>query len=568
VAAGLPGGDPLAAALAAGETPSPELVAAAGETEGLAPKVAVAWLAAALVFVVAGAIAAPHVSLTSRLNLENSPEALTRDARAHLRSFGYTAKPADSVWGLSYNGDYQAYSAKHQKEAEARWRQPATGQPPLVYLWYRESPLPLAAQRPSHAAVTYYDPPLEQSGMLRLQTDPDGKLMNFEAVPPQVEQPAPPAPPFDWNKLFQAAGLDRARFQTVEPTWTPLANWDTRAAWAGTDAATGAKVRVEAAAWRGRPVFFRTIGPWTIPGRMTPPDNQNLIPILVVVYIALAAACVLGWRNFRAGRADQRGATTLAVIYFLAQSSASLLAMHHTASIDEISGFWTIIALAMLNAGLNWVFYIALEPWVRRRWPRTIISWTRYTSKGVSDPLVGRDLLYGAALGALLALGSPLGVALHGNDRQPTFPPLNALLGVRAGMSGVMAAVPAAIFTALLFFFMLFLLRLLLRKEWIAGAAFVAIITFATTSASHTRLVDYPISALAFAVLAFALLRFGLLAAIVTSVVGQVMGLGGVLDFSAWYAGMAALPLVLVGLLAIYGFRVSLGGQTLFKQEL
>ncbi|MDE3168054.1 MAG: protein kinase, partial [Acidobacteriota bacterium] len=40
VAAGLPGGDPLAAAMAAGETPSPELVAAAGETEGLAPKVA------------------------------------------------------------------------------------------------------------------------------------------------------------------------------------------------------------------------------------------------------------------------------------------------------------------------------------------------------------------------------------------------------------------------------------------------------------------------------------------------------------------------------------------------
>ena len=34
VAAALPGGDPLAAALAAGETPSPEMVAAAGEGEG------------------------------------------------------------------------------------------------------------------------------------------------------------------------------------------------------------------------------------------------------------------------------------------------------------------------------------------------------------------------------------------------------------------------------------------------------------------------------------------------------------------------------------------------------
>jgi serine/threonine-protein kinase len=35
VAAALPGGDPLAAALAAGETPSPEMVAASVSTEGL-----------------------------------------------------------------------------------------------------------------------------------------------------------------------------------------------------------------------------------------------------------------------------------------------------------------------------------------------------------------------------------------------------------------------------------------------------------------------------------------------------------------------------------------------------
>src|SRR5262245_12900181 len=44
VAASLPGGDPLAAAIAAGETPSPELVAASGLKEGLAPAVAAALL--------------------------------------------------------------------------------------------------------------------------------------------------------------------------------------------------------------------------------------------------------------------------------------------------------------------------------------------------------------------------------------------------------------------------------------------------------------------------------------------------------------------------------------------
>src|SRR5579863_5788627 len=44
LAASLPGGDPLAAALAEGVTPSPEIVAAAGPTEGLSPKVAIAAL--------------------------------------------------------------------------------------------------------------------------------------------------------------------------------------------------------------------------------------------------------------------------------------------------------------------------------------------------------------------------------------------------------------------------------------------------------------------------------------------------------------------------------------------
>ena len=140
-------------------------------------------------------------------------------------------------------------------------------------------------------------------------------------------------------------------------------------------------------------------------------------------------------------------------------------------------------------------------------------------------------------------------------------------MGVRAEFAGVIGAVRDAIFTAVLFFFMLFLLRLVLRKDWIAGAAFVAIITATTNFGTATPWVDYPLAALAFAVFALALLRFGLLAGIVMSAVGQVLALGAVLDFSAWYAGMAVLPFVLIALLVVYGFRVSLAGRPVFKQE-
>src|SRR5262249_41604786 len=270
VAAGLPGGDPLAAALAAGETPSPELVAAAGETEGLEPRIAAAWLAAALVGLAATIFVEPRASITSKLNLETSPEALTRDARVMIRAFGYTAKPADAVWGLEYDDDYKQYTARHHREAEARWKNPVAGQPPIVGFWYRESPQPIAANRRFSIAAGYDNPPMEASGMVRIRTDTDGKLTAFEAVPPQVQKQGGVAPAFDWNRLFQAAGLNLAEFQPAEPLWTSLASSDSRAAWTGVDAATGAKLRVEAAAWRGRAGFFRVGGARADPERMCP----------------------------------------------------------------------------------------------------------------------------------------------------------------------------------------------------------------------------------------------------------------------------------------------------------
>jgi hypothetical protein len=54
VAAALPGGDPLAAALAAGETPSPEMVAAAGEGTGLRLSVAAPLAAGILIAMAVG----------------------------------------------------------------------------------------------------------------------------------------------------------------------------------------------------------------------------------------------------------------------------------------------------------------------------------------------------------------------------------------------------------------------------------------------------------------------------------------------------------------------------------
>ena len=559
IAAALPGGDPLAAALAAGETPSPELIAAAGETEGLNPKVAVAWLTAALAGLIAVGLLAPSQQITDAIHLPNPPDAMALQARTLLQSLGYTGPAGDRYWGYAYDSEYRAYLGSHPAEAAARWKNPATGDPPLVTFWYRESPTPLIAQRVANVQTSFIDPPFELPRMIRLRLAPDGKLRHLEAIPPQVESPAPSGS-FEWSKLFQAAGLDLARFQTAEPEWTPSANWDQRAAW------TAGSMRIEAAAWRGRPVSFRIVEPWTVPFRGQAPVSSGVAAKIVILYAFFLAACIVAWVNFRARKADLRGATKMALWCWGGYSVALFLRAHHLASAGEVDTFWRVVMNYGAEDGfLVWVLYLALEPWVRRRWPQTMISWSRYTVKGWRDPLVGRDLLYSVGIGALLGLLNLLQATLRNPSSPPLFPDLTTLAGVIPIVSSMFAALGADVINCLLFFFVVFVSRVALRKEWLAVAATVVTIAVIDYAPGNMRLSDLPFEIALVGILTVAILRFGLIAAIFAYATESTLRLPHTLDFSAWYAGTTMVPLILLALLAIYGFRTALGGRRLIQ---
>jgi len=101
VAAALPGGDPLSAAIAAGETPSPELVAASGE-EGTLPRwKAWAWLAACLAGLAVVPFTLMPFSLAEHVAFNLSPDALQTKAREVLEQLGYPDQPALTVPGGS-----------------------------------------------------------------------------------------------------------------------------------------------------------------------------------------------------------------------------------------------------------------------------------------------------------------------------------------------------------------------------------------------------------------------------------------------------------------------------------
>ena len=582
VAAALPGGDPLAAALAAGETPSPELVAASGETEGLRPPVAIAIFAAVLLGLAFSVFYSVHYSAYDKMGLELTPEVLAQKSREILDRLGYPGRPADSTYGLEADDDFQNWVEKNDKP-HPDWNAVFPGRPSLLRYWYRQSPDTLAANGFRDnllvpGILTEDNPPTVVSGMINVRLDPQGRLIYFQAIPNQKVQGAANAvtsAPFDWNVLFSSAGLDPSKFQTAQPMWNSLAEPDTRAAWTGTWPGTNRALRVEAASFQGKPVFFSLIGDWTKPERMANLEKKTFGEELskyiglALVLFALLGSMLLARRNYRHGRGDREGALRLAVVVF-ALEIALFLCLSHFPSVSESFGLSIIAASTALFYGcVIWMLYMAIEPWVRRQWPKTIISWSRLLSGSWRDPVVGRDILLGIALGLVWILVFEIrSIPLMRLGASPGVGGTENLMGGRVALGYWLRQWPQSIQTTLIFFLLLLGLKVLLRKEWIAAIAFVAIFAVPRAISSPYISVELPAQILVYAIAVLIVLRFGLIPLAVAIFTINMMGnVPFSSDFSAWYMSTSILALLSVAAIATWGFYHSLGGQPLWKIE-
>lgn len=576
VAAALPGGDPLAAALAAGETPSPEMVAASGKAEGLKPAVAWSCLAAVVFGVAVCVFLNPRTQAFGNVGLEKPPEVLSERAREILTKLGHTASATDSAFGFTYDGDYFRY-VKDRDKSPTRWKNLEGN---AMQFWYRQSPRELEPLRfftPSltGGTVTPNDPPPDLSGMATVWLSPRGRLMGLLAVPPQVEATTGPSPAPAWDRLFSEAGLDAARWTATEPQWTPRIYADTRAAWQGAfPEQPKTPIRIEAAAYRGKPVYFEVIGPWTRPTRMKPYEPTAAERVSQVIGLLILGALLVGGvlfarRNLRLGRGDRRGAFRLALFVFALLAAAWLFGASHVASFYEVGIFIIFLSWALFITALLWVIYIALEPLVRRRWPRTIVSWSRLLAGEVKDPLVGRDVLVGFVAATAVGLLDRLEMIVPGWLGLPPAEPQHfqmlSLLGARVVISELLGTAVGAVFFGLALLFILFLLRLLLRREWAAAVVFVLIFLPGRVLQSETPLVTALCSVISMGILVLLLMHFGLLAAIAAGFLSNLMTEFPVTpETSAWYAGVGFTALAILAVLLLYAFRTSLGGRPLF----
>jgi serine/threonine-protein kinase len=612
VAAALPGGDPIAAALAAGETPSPEMVAAAPKAGTLRPAVAVAFLAAMVLMLAAAMFLSRQVALHRFVPLARSPELLTEQASQMAKSFGYAAAPADVASGFETDFEYYSYLSEHRSSLNP-WKVLKSPQPPLIRFWYRQSPdllVPYGEQ-----IVTSWDPPKNIPGMVQLSLDTEGKLFYFEAIPEHVSSsesgvpgptPSPGASPElrganqmgpetrnskpeaartvpDWAMVFRAAGFDINQFKPAPSEWTPPHAYDTRQAWSGVfPDLPQIPVRIEAAGYQGKPVYFEIVSPWSKPtseiaDTRSAGTKAGVWILFVVFFGTMLVGALLALRNLRLGRGDRRGAFRIALFMFLARMVVWVFATHHVADNAEIALLITGIQSALFWSCFVGVMYLALEPYLRRRWPERIISWNRLLAGDFRDPLVGRDVLIGAAIGAfnVMLMYSRLALPrwLSADSGIP-----DSTEAFKFGVAGTSAfgqmfinQMTASIVQAFMLVFLLLFLSLLLRKDWvgITVGSLILIALFVSPEVSRAHWIGLVVISLTVVTQIFCALRFGPLALMSTFLVFHLWVFYPITtEVTAWYASSFVLILIILLSLASFGFYTSLGGQSVFGGKL
>jgi len=568
LALALPGGDPLAAALAAGETPSPEMVAASGSQESFGP--AVAW--GLLAFVIVGTLAIlwmnDRFTLLGRVSSNKPPDALVELSRQFLKKVGYGTDFADSTYGFMANSELLRYR-EATDQTPGRWKNLRAN---ALLFWYRQSPQRLRpnddfTEQGSPGRISPSNPPLRHPGEALVMLDAEGRLVSFSAIPPDRPYVEGKAQEAQWGDFFSAAGLDSSKWKLADPPSGPQPYADTRTAWESLlKDAPDTPVRIEAAAWQATPVAYQILDKWAPamrkePAPLTITDRIRAIATGLLVIPALLGGLFFARRNMRLGRGDRHNANRLALI------ALALAALVWVLRIPQFS--FTDLLLSPYAAGFIWIFYMAIEPFVRRRWPHILVSWTRLFSGQWRDPLVARDALIACAFGVGVMfvsgffhnwLPSWFGYPELNGPAFP-LPASESMLGGRFFISMLFDRIINAAETSMLVICLLVIARALLRNQKAAVALCILVWALANSYGSHWSLaVVLIMSALWFGVL----IRFGLLAVTLGYYVSILVDkFPATLDTSAWYSGYGYAALAILGVIVLYALRYSLGGRPL-----
>ncbi|MBV1862181.1 MAG: serine/threonine protein kinase, partial [Nannocystaceae bacterium] len=294
VAAALPGGDPIAAALRAGRAPSVDALVSVESGTLLKPWAAWSLAVFSMLVVLVFAVLSPEHTMWGVASPKLAPAVLEDRARASLAQLGVESPEGSSMHRIVYEDSYL-------RAPIPRVQPRSRGLVPILFE-YRASPGQLARRGPS---VTHDDPAMLTPGEVRVTLDVRGNLRAFERIP---DGPAGgKAESVDWSSAFELAGLSEV--EPVAPEGMPRHVHDLRQAWMARPLGFDRAIRVDAGSWRGRPVWFEVSAPWSVeevapsPGAAASSNVKKALLSLFLVGVVLLAR-----RLYRRGEIDTRGA--------------------------------------------------------------------------------------------------------------------------------------------------------------------------------------------------------------------------------------------------------------------
>jgi len=229
------------------------------------------------------------------------------------------------------------------------------------------------------------------------------------------------------------------------------------------------------------------------------------------------------------------------------------------------------VGTSLFAAAVTFICYAGIDPYARRHWPASLVSWTRLVSGKARDPLVGQDVLVGVLVGlAMPAVWVVYYAIAHALGARPA-PTVDARSMLTLTFGQVLGRCADIVSFALGGtaggLAMLLMLKAVVRIRWGAIIAFAAIGSVAWAPALGP---SYPLLAFGFMGASFVLWvwmneRFGLLAGAVALWVQGVSASTQTWNPSLWYGPNWLLAAVLILALAVYGFRTTLAGRPLFR---
>ena len=445
-----------------------------------------------------------------------------------------------------------------------------------MLFWYRASPEPLVPKAPEWTP-TSDDPPPTLPGMVTITLDDRGRLNQLQAEPPRKSEQRTATPGAVWPSLFAAAALPMSDFTPVTPEWVPLTYADERAAWEGPFRGdTKTRIRVEAAAYQGRPVFFQISGPWTPPP--VTPGQAPASPVAIgrgflnfILLLVLIATVALARSNLRSGRGDLRGAshtTFFAMTLWLLGWAIS--GRHYSSFEIEYGQFFAILGTVLINCGIIWLLYVALEPYVRRFTPHLLVSWSRVMGGQLRDPQVGRDLLIGVAVGVGLALLSAafffIPMVTGGPPNTPRATNLPYLLDARIALGTLLRSIPNPMTNALFMAITYVVGRAVSGRGWVGGICAGGLFAIFLIGESTDNIWFLIVFAACFVtIIVLTMVYAGVLTLAIAFLVQQMLNVSPItIDWSQPHASGGLWTILLLLGLTMFGFYASRAGQPLF----